>query len=252
MPNAIWTKRAIPNESIRTRRPRVALVGNAPLRRDHSHAIDSCDVVVRCNDAANWGPHSGQKTDVLCITHTGEPAERFIREQSLRRLPRFPNLKELWFFRKDPQWMDAIVAANDLQDIPIRRMTPEQMKQIERGLRGVSAYDFSSPSTGYLAFQYILQAPEFEGHDKWLFGFNFQTWLGHPGHAEAWMVHRLCATRADLTFHAAPDPIGRLRQTYFELKYRLLGRLKPNTTPLSPTLHPLDALNSRKAWGPES
>jgi len=211
-----------------SQKPRVALVGNAPLHRDFTEAINSCEVVVRCNEAKNWGPHSGTKTDILCITQTGAPAHRFISEKSIMRLPRFPDVRELWFFRQDRSLVNPIIEANGLQDISIRWMAPDFFDTIQGNLYQKSHYDFSEPSTGFLAFQYILNAPEYNDYDKCLFGFNFQVWLGHPGHAEAQIVRELCASREDIFFHEAPNHMGWLRQFYFELKYRLQGRLKVN------------------------
>lgn len=217
-------------------RPRVALVGNAPLHRNFTDMIDCCEVVVRCNEAKNWGPHSGTKTDVLCISQTDAPARRFISEQSILRQPRFPDVKELWFFRQERSLVDPIIEANNLQNIPIRWMAPDLFHAIQSDLQRRSQYDFSGPSTGFLAFQYILNAPEYKDYDKWLFGFNFQVWLGHPGHAEAQIVRELCTARKDILFHASPNRLGWLRQTYFELKYRLQGRLRvnPHRSPLRP------------------
>lgn len=40
-------------------RPKIALVGNAPPTYDLSAQIDSCDIVIRCNEAKTLGANTG-------------------------------------------------------------------------------------------------------------------------------------------------------------------------------------------------
>ena len=203
----------------RNGRPRLALVGNAPLRNDLAERIDACDLVVRCNEAKTLGGYSGTRTDVLCITNTGVPARRIIAERSVRKEPRFPGLSEVWFPRDSGTHLrylrasgsdipesefddcsDDLLEANDLDGVRVTRFSEESNEQVFDRLRRESRRGFICPSTGFLALWHILERPEYVSFGKFLFGFTFKFWEGHPAAAERRIVEELCSTRDDLHF----------------------------------------------------
>lgn len=53
------------------KKPRLLILGNAPLRENLSEFIDTSDIVLRFNDAFYYGFNTGRKVDILCITNTG-------------------------------------------------------------------------------------------------------------------------------------------------------------------------------------
>ena len=85
---------------------KIAIVGNAKLCNDFSKQIDSCDIVLRFNEANNYGCFSGYKTDILCIRNNGEPGIRFSTQKLISKYPRFPNLSEVWFPRNTENILD--------------------------------------------------------------------------------------------------------------------------------------------------
>lgn len=198
-------------------RPRLALVGNAPLRTDFSRMIDDCEFVIRCNEAKNLGGFSGTRTDVLCVNNTGATARRMIREQSLRRAPRFPDLKEIWIPRVSEVHLthlrkavtgypesqfddhtDELLSSNGLTDLPVTRFTREFNLRVFNYLSRGARARFICPSTGFLALGHILESDRYAGYQKQMFGFTFEMWWGHPADAERDFVARTCAKREDL------------------------------------------------------
>jgi len=201
------------------RKHRIALVGNAPLEKDFSSVIDGCDYVVRCNEAKNLGPFSGKRTDVLCITNTGAPAIRMMREKSVQKQPKFPNLKEVWFPRnyqahkqhnrgKNPEFYSTefdrsrqIIWANKLHGINVNYFRKSFNESVFSILKKYGIEDFVSPSTGFLAFMYILSAKRWNQSEKIVLGFTFETWSGHPSEAEKLIMHDLIKSRGDVVLH---------------------------------------------------
>lgn len=208
------------------RRKRVALVGSAPLGKDMSSLIDSCDVIIRCNEAKTLGGHSGSRTDVLCVTNTGGPAHRIITEQSIRRSPRFPDLSEVWFPRDSYTHLQAlnasgfqippsefedrsqdILTANALNDVVVTHFSRDFNERMFASLKLKSADPFVCPSTGFMALCHLLERDDYAAFDKLILGFTFQYWEGHPSRAEQRFVRALCSRRADL--HWIPCHTGR-------------------------------------------
>jgi len=199
-------------------RPRIALVGNAPIKHDLSGQIDSCDLVIRCNEAKNIGPNTGSKTDVLCVNNSGEPARRFINCQSLRKERGFPNLSQVWFARGGGYFLrlsEEIITANDLQDVSIRYFSKELDNLAYDQFRRYGAAEGLVPSTGFLALLYILQQKEFEHFEKYVFGFTFDIWFGHPAETEMKIIEAYCRSRDDLHFVPA--------EAFWKLKRFLKG-----------------------------
>ena len=82
------------------------------------------------------------------------------------------------------------------------------------------------PSTGFLAFWHILEQEAFEDYDKYLFGFTFNMWYGHPEHAEMKVIESFCKNRQDLFFVPA-EPLWKLKRklkgAYF---YNLMKKIQ--------------------------
>ena len=196
---------------------RLALVGNGRVGKDYSRFIDGCDLVIRCNEAKNLGENVGFKTDVLCITNTGAPARRLIDSRSVQRQPRFPGIKEVWFPRDSGVhlgWLerlnlryprsefvdigDRIIQANDLEDVRVRRFSRDLNRVCFGSLARASRKPFVCPSTGFMAFVYVTRSGNFDGFEKFLFGFTFEMWDGHPADSERLLVHEAIASRGDI------------------------------------------------------
>ena len=217
-------------------RPKLALVGNAPVNYDLSKQIDGCDLVIRCNEAKNLGPFTGTKTDVLCVNNSGEPARRFISKKLLRKNPKFPMLSQVWFAR---EWgkisfdlSSEIIQANDLYDVTVKHFSKEIANIAYSQLNQHRHSDSLYPSTGFLAFCYILNEKEFENYDKYLFGFTFDIWYGHPAETEMKVIESQCRLRNDLYFVPADSywKLKRIMRGYHIITWinRLKDRWKRN------------------------
>ncbi|MBK7806449.1 MAG: glycosyltransferase family 29 protein [Saprospiraceae bacterium] len=184
-------------------KPILALIGNAPLQKDFSSTIDSFDLVIRCNEAKTLGTNTGHKTNILCISNIGAPSKRIIAEKSVTKLLKFPELSEIWFPRNAESNIDnskIIIEVNKLFDVRIKYFSKEMNERVFKKLAVFSDFDFVEPSTGILALCYILEQPEFDKYEKYLFGFTFEMWEGHPAKAERLLIKSFCENRNDLIF----------------------------------------------------
>lgn len=214
-------------------RPRVALVGNAPLQYDQSGQIDSCDIVIRCNEAKTLGKNTGTRTDILCVNNSGEPAVRFISRKLLRKEPNFPQLREIWFARPYAAGIDIalkILMANDLSDLPVKYFSISISERAYDELRKHCQMENKHPSTGLLAFLYILEQEAFAEFDKYIFGFTFNMWYGHPEKAEMKVMESFCHKRQDLFFVPA-SPLWKFQRVFkpvyiYNLGQKLLNKLR--------------------------
>ncbi|MEZ4909288.1 MAG: glycosyltransferase family 29 protein [Saprospiraceae bacterium] len=184
-------------------KPRLIIVGNALLKKDLSKFIDSSDFVIRCNDCISFGGNTGTKTDVLCIRNNGAPALKFIKNKSVNKLPRFPNLSEVWFPRfvlPEFDYKDQIISSNGLHGLRYRSFSKELNEKVCENIRIESKREIVVPSTGFLLINYILEEPEFNCYDKFIAGFSFEMSFEHSSNIEKNIVIRLCNDRSDLHF----------------------------------------------------
>ncbi len=211
------------------KRPRLALVGNAPPQYDLSSQIDSCDLVIRCNEAKTFGVNTGTKTDILCVNNSGAPAYRFIAQKSLRKHPKFPELTEIWFVRPYKDCIDLamqILDSNDLSDISDRYFSDEMNKRAYDQLCKYAKMEDQHPSTGFLAFWYILEQAAFADFDKYIFGFTFNMWHGHPEQAEMKVIESYCKNRDDFFFVPVESFWKLKRRIKAAYLYNLMIRIK--------------------------
>jgi hypothetical protein len=201
----------------RKNRPVFAIIGNAPIPVDYSEFIDNCELVLRINEGKNIGVHSGQKTDILCITNTGGPARRIIEGKSIWNSSYYNKLSEVWFPRDSEvhkkylqtvelpypatefdNRADELVAANDLSRTTIRQFSGEFNEAVFKKLKDRARHPFICPSTGLLAIEYILSKARFDRYNKVLAGFTFEGWAGHPWELEQRIVWGYAGRRMDV------------------------------------------------------
>ena len=184
-------------------RPSMAIIGNAPLQTDLSEFIDACDLVLRFNECRNYGIHSGRKIDILCINNTGAPARRIVDGTMIRSASYYNSISEVWFPRNaeihrkyvqavEPpsplieyvDWTEELIVSNELAGVTTRRFPGELYEMVFHKLKKKMLGPFVSPSTGFLAIEYVLSEPRFSGYEIILIGFSFQGWVGHPWKTE--------------------------------------------------------------------
>jgi hypothetical protein len=182
-------------------RPRLILVGNAPIRWNLGAFVDSCDLIIRCNDAKSLGGNAGNRTHVLCLDSTGTvETNRFCRETRLQSRSRFPEWKEVWFSKPSSDVSTAILQNNGLEHLPAYFVSEAMRQQMEIRLTQVARRPFRMPSTGFCAFWYVLHEERFRDYEKVVTGFSFEVWDGHPQDAERKIIQDVCETHPDFTF----------------------------------------------------
>lgn len=198
---------------------KIAIVGNAPIQYDVSELIDSCDLVVRFNEYINYGKNSGQRADILCVCNTGLPARQISQRASISNAPFFSELSEIWFPRDEDVHLrhvqpfcleiplteyvdrsDLLIESNKLSATQVLIFGPELNEKAYHILSSKAKWPFLCPSSGFLALEYILSESRFFDYDKFLFGFSFRGFKGHPWEAEKQMIMQYAKHRDDLYF----------------------------------------------------
>lgn len=214
---------------------RMAIVGNATVRRDLTKLIDSCEIVVRFNEYRTIGKNTGHKTDILCVCNTGDPAKKISQNSSILRASFYSQGLEVWFprnesvhksyisqhcskFNEENFYQDLselITVGNQLAASQTLFFSPESNQAAFNKLLARARWPFVVPSTGFLAIEHILNEPRFAEYEKLLMGFSFRGWRGHPWEAEKGIILDYTKTRTD--FHLIPiypEPIARLHDIY--------------------------------------
>lgn len=167
----------------------LAVVGNAPEMGDRASEIDSCDMVLRFNNAAGFGGRAGERvTHLALVNRGGQPREwleegfgqhRAVGRASEVILP-FPPLEG------DTEGVcatDEMMAA--LAEFPcrVRTLSDDLHRAAHEALRHFGAEGRPNPSTGFLlVFHLLAILPPTIAVE--IFGFGFQGWPGHPWEAE--------------------------------------------------------------------
>lgn len=207
---------------------RLIFVGSAPLRRDFSGFIDSCDCVVRFNNCKNYGGNAGTKTDILVLNNAGNPdTMRTLRfmlkprtdEQVQAVLPYLHMANEVWFARPPAAFLADFVKTR-IQDGPLKDNELSELKPDRDLAAEISAAqripaekttplptpafyttvwdkllkfgptDAFAPSTGIMGIEMLLADPRFTGWQKFVTGFGWKMWAGHPAMLERELVRQ--------------------------------------------------------------
>ena len=200
-------------------RKRIAIVGNAEVLKDYASFIDSCDIVIRLNLRADLPALThgrlGTKTDILCYAPRG--ARLVVDDpENEAQLRHFANAADrIWFL--GPRWWFRLRAGGiarllvrdrrlvfdaSAATLRILRLEDRQVEYFARGFRQSVANrlrDLDSntgntlPSAGMVVIQRVLEDPEFAAHRKYVLGFTFEGWHGHPFAAEKRLVEAYSA-----------------------------------------------------------
>jgi len=201
-------------------------VGSAPLSKDFSAFIDSCDCVVRFNNCKNYGRNTGTKTDLLVLNNSGNPDTmrtlRFMLEPRTeaevnRKLPYLHRAQEVLFARPPASFLADFVKTriqqgplkeNELselrpnrdlaaeitaaQQIPAKKTSPLPSEEfycdVWDKLLAFGSTDAFAPSTGIMGIERVLNNPRFAEHRKFVTGFSWNMWEGHPAELERQLV----------------------------------------------------------------
>jgi hypothetical protein len=200
---------------------KVVLIGNAPLEHDLSDFVDSCDCVVRFNACRNYRIHSGAKSDVLFLNNAGNPRSQatlaFLlrkrtREKVAKELP-YTRASQIFFVRPSAAFCKSfleqyipednplrkqqlhdlevhrdlgreIVAALFLHDKKVTFIDPGFYVAVWKKLQRYGKTEAIMPSTGILGLEMLLHCASFARYEKYIAGFRFEGWPGHPWELE--------------------------------------------------------------------
>jgi len=203
---------------------RVAVVGNAPPKKDFGKAIDSADVVIRFNRLYNLDTGLvGSKFDIWCLCTHGAPVVDFVKPHVSKLLPKVKGISEILFgspadivipgtggMREEGKRIrDNLEWEGPWSNVPVK-FYKELRKSIWEAHMNVRREDIGDefiPSTGLVGIQWAMSIPRFKGWDVDVFGFDFfRGWSRscHPSTAERLYVEHL-AKAGRITYN---DPGG--------------------------------------------
>jgi hypothetical protein len=183
-------------------RHRVAIVGNASVRKDWGGIIDACNFVVRFNGCQTRGAGTGDRIDALALCNSApDPTSRLM---SFSHGDAFEAAGEIWLTRNPNLYQEYLskAEAKQFRYTDIYRADPAEYlrhlqsiaksyrifePEVEIRLRAAIAdaaprRRWLVPSTGALALTHCLS--HFPQSEIVLTGFSFEGWAGHPWLAE--------------------------------------------------------------------
>jgi hypothetical protein len=205
----------------------LVIVGSAPLEKEYSDFIDSRDLVVRFNNCKNYNVHSGKRTDILVLNNSGSPDNNHTlafmlkprsEEEVQQELPYLRMAEQVWFARPmgtflqeffktridpDNRFREArlkeallrpylaveIAKAQNIPESKVKYITVDLFVKVWEKLLGYGDTDALLPSTGVLGIEMIFADPLFDVYEKYIVGFGWSGWEGHPWLLEQQLVN---------------------------------------------------------------
>jgi hypothetical protein len=192
---------------------KLVIIGNADVASDHSELVNSFDVVVRINLRKNHNTihvTTGTKTDVLCYT----PRAVYMvmnNDEDLQLIEGYcRNVSRLWylrprhgywvnriflsgfFFRKERLFFDisrAFIKRLKLKDGRTEFVKTDFLNSIINKLQVMNPNGPKPwPSAGIVAIEKVIADEEYTHFEKYLLGFTFEGWEGHPWESEKKLI----------------------------------------------------------------
>jgi hypothetical protein len=194
------------------------IVGNGNVESDITSVIDKADIVIRFNNINNYDENTGTKTSFWVLSSNmflinqhifgsqilGNKKNITIKEMirttrsllfSIPPLYPFQLEKDIKMFSNDKE-NRVVAVSNFLQHY-------ESTKHPNRIIEFPNMYVFDiapeiwsskwvSPSNGYLFTRMFVDDPTYYNHKKYLVGFSWEGWEGHP-----WILEKLYLEKLD-------------------------------------------------------
>ena len=173
---------------------RVVLIGNAPIetdiygRKGLSGFVDDSEVVIRINSADNYANGTGEKSDILGIINSGDPAIEFSYRKEVNKCVK-EKISSVWFSRPlnlyensnllvQKELFKYVLNFQQLNHIPFHAISKEQYLYLSKQ---VSPIDGNSihPSSGLCLLHMMLSDEKLKGLKKIIVGFTWEGWDGH-------------------------------------------------------------------------
>lgn len=176
------------------------IVGNGPITRDMSSAVDASDFVVRFNEPKASIGMSGTKTDILFLCNAGKPMQRRLEDPQYlnsaimqdakqvilayhpiiikRYFPR-PNILSRFKGRREDWTLPTIMALGGIGKTSI--VLPAEFYMEGCRVLGLPEDKMASvfPSTGYFGIYYVLHHFPPERWGIQICGFSWEGWKRH-------------------------------------------------------------------------
>lgn len=153
----------------------IIIVGNAPLDRNIGHRIDDHDIVVRFNKCGTMDANGGTKLDILCFT-VGHPEHSYILSDDFA--DKAVRASEHWITHVGKDYQNAEVVTRFNRKFQSSLCPIVLLNDSKDGFH----------SSGFLAVRYVLNSPRFRDMEKFVAGFEWAGWEGHPWAAERSIV----------------------------------------------------------------
>ena len=192
---------------------KLVIIGNADVTGDHSEFVNSFDVVVRINLRNNHNTAhgtTGTKTDLLCYTPR---AVNMVmnNDEDLKLIESYcSNVSRLWFlrprhgywvnrsflsgffFRRERLFLDlsrAFIKRFKLKESRTEFIEADFLNSVINNLRNQNPDGPKPwPSAGIMVIEKVLADEEYTHFEKYLLGFTFDGWEGHPWASEIKLV----------------------------------------------------------------
>lgn len=188
---------------------RIMIIGNGDVPQEVADAIDAADLVIRFNNARNFGV-AGRRTDVMAVCNTGRPAKAMLGSETWRNSPAVSASGAIWSVR-DPAKFEAMkpdILANfpELEDLFedhtcefagfARQGGKDHMvlpaRAHEAAAQALAPLDpglYVTPSSGLVVMSHVLSDPAFAEDSICIAGFSHTGWNGHPFDAERQLIN---------------------------------------------------------------
>ena len=178
---------------------RIVIVGNAKLEKDYSALVDGAQMVVRFNNARNYGSGlAGRKTDVLCIANKQYPGRKIAKYKTIKELAFIAQVMAIWFphfsehlaaqfwFKpisrvtfKKTNYCNWILARNELTDKDVLHFGKTLYDNARSELKLTESSDLE-PSSGYMAVKYTIEHYPADSFEIIVIGFTCSGSDAHP------------------------------------------------------------------------
>lgn len=222
IPNPISDKSFYSSPNLTDSNKTMFIIGNGKVHNDITSLIDKADIVVRFNDTNNYAENTGTKTTFWVLS-----SNKFLINQHISGSQVLGNkekiaIKEMIrntqsllfsippFYPVQPEtqknMFKRIVSEDRKERIEAVSSFLQHFESTEHPFRIIEfpnkyifdiapeiwAPNWTCPSNGYLITRMFVDDATYYKHKKYLVGFSWEGWEGHP-----WILEKLCLEKME-------------------------------------------------------
>lgn len=198
------------------------IIGNGKVQNDITSMIDKADVVVRFNDTNNYAENTGTKTTFWVLSSNKFLINQYISGSQILGNKKKIAIKEMIrntqsllfsippFYPVQPEtqknMFKRIVSEDRKERIEAVSNFLHHFESTEHPFRiiefsnkyifdiapAIWAPNWTCPSNGYLITRMFVDDATYYKHKKYLVGFSWEGWEGHP-----WILEKLCLEKIE-------------------------------------------------------